>query len=161
VDYFNTTLRADKTANVGKFRIQLFMDVNNLFNTLRLWNSGDYSYLLSLHLPKSKDYPNMVGDDKVGDYRKLGVDFQPMQNGINLSQAGIPRLIYYDNNERSANFGKYYEYVNNQWSEVAKNRIDKIIADKAYIDMPNASTYWFLDPRLIYFGLKISFDFTE
>jgi outer membrane receptor protein involved in Fe transport len=161
VDFFNTSLRVDKTVSVGKFRIQLFIDVNNVFNTLRLWNTGDYNYMASLHLPKSKDYTNMVGDDKVGDYRTLGVDFQPMQSGVDLTQPGKSRLIYYDDNVKSHTFGKYYEYVNNQWSEVEKNRIDKILVDKAYIDMPNASTYWFLDPRKIYFGLKISFDFTD
>jgi len=25
--------------------------------------------------------------------------------------------------------------------------------------MPNASTYWFLDPRRIFFGLRLSFNF--
>ncbi|MCX6122888.1 MAG: TonB-dependent receptor [Ignavibacteriales bacterium] len=163
VDYFNTTLRVDKTVSIGKFRIQLFMDVNNLFNTLRLSNNpgGDQDYMKSLHFPKSKDYPNMVGDDKVGDYRTLGVEFQPMQNGVPFGSAGKARLIYYDNNDRSQTYGKYFEYMNNQWSQVDQNRIDKIISDKAYIDMPNASTYWFLDPRKIYFGLKLSFDFTD
>lgn len=161
VDYFNATLRVDKTIRFGKFRAQFFIDVNNVFNTLRLWNTGDFNYLSSLHLPKSKDYPNMVGDDKVGDYRALGVDFQPMQSGVDLTQPGKSRLIYYDNNERSPSFGKYFEYVNSQWSQVDQGRIDKILSDKAYIDMPNASTYWFLDPRKIYFGLRLSFDFTE
>jgi hypothetical protein len=137
------------------------MDVNNLFNTLRLWNTGDYNYMSSLHLPESKDYPNMVGDDKVGDYRALGVEFQPMQNGVDLTQPGRARLIYYDDNVKSQTYGKYYEYVNSQWSAIDQNRIDKILSDKAYIDMPNASTYWFLDPRKIYFGLRISFDFTD
>jgi outer membrane receptor protein involved in Fe transport len=162
VDFFNATLRVDKTVSVGKFRIQLFMDVNNLFNTLRLTNpTGDYDYMTSLHFPKSKDYPNMVGDDKVGDYRALGVDFQPMQNGVPFGSAGKARLIYYDNDERNQTYGKYFEYTNDQWSQVEQNRINKILADKAYIDMPNASTYWFLDPRKIYFGLKLSFDFTD
>jgi outer membrane receptor protein involved in Fe transport len=161
VDYFNTTLRVDKTIRFGKFRAELFVDVNNVFNTLRLWNTGDFNYMSSLHLPKSKDYPNMVGNDKVGDYRALGVEYQPMQNGVDFRQTGKPRLIYYDNNEKSQTYGQYFEYVNNQWSQVDQQRIDKILADKAYIDMPNASTYWFLDPRRIFFGLKISFDFTE
>jgi outer membrane receptor protein involved in Fe transport len=161
VDFFNATLRMDKTVSIGKFRLQLFMDISNLFNTLRLWNTGDYNYMSSLHLPQSKDYSNMVGDDKVGDYRALGVDFQPMQNGVDLTQPGRARLIYYDNNASSQTFGKYYEYANNQWSQVDQNRINKILSDKAYIDMPNASTYWFLDPRKIYFGLKLSFDFTD
>jgi outer membrane receptor protein involved in Fe transport len=161
VDYFNTTLRLDKTVGIGKFRIQLFMDVSNLFNTLRLWNTGDFNYMSSLHLPKSKDYSNMVGDDKVGDYRALGVEFQPMQDGVTFGSEGRARLIYFDNDERSQTYGKYFEYTGGTYKEVEKSRIDKILSDKAYIDMPNASTYWFLDPRKIYFGLKLSFDFTD
>lgn len=161
VDYFNATMRLDKTIRFGKFRAQLFVDITNVFNTLRLWNTGDYNYMMSLHLPKSKDYPNMIGDDKVGNYRALGVEYQPMQSGVDFRYAGKSRLIYYDDGENSQTYGQYFEYVNNQWSRVDQARIDKILADKAYIDMPNASTYWFLDPRKIYFGLKISFDFTE
>jgi len=44
---------------------------------------------------------------------------------------------------------------------VDQAKIDQVLKDKAYIDMPNQSTWWFLDPRRITFGLKLSFDFTE
>jgi len=37
--------------------------------------------------------------------------------------------------------------------------IDQINKDKAYINMPSISTFWFLNPRQIFFGLKLSFDF--
>jgi hypothetical protein len=90
----------------------------------------------------------------VGDYRKPGVDYQPMENGVDFSQVGLPGVIYF----RGANRA-YYEYVNNQWTEVEQGRLGRILTDKAYIDMPNASTYWFLDPRKIFFGVKVSFDF--
>ena len=53
IDYLNAYLRLDKAINIGKFEIQFFVDINNLFNTLRLWNTGDLHYLESLHLPKS------------------------------------------------------------------------------------------------------------
>jgi len=36
--------------------------------------------------------------------------------------------------------------------------MDKILEDKAYIDMPNPSTFWFLNPRNIYFGIRLSFN---
>jgi outer membrane receptor protein involved in Fe transport len=154
VNYYNLYLRLDKLVNVGMFKIQLFLDVNNVLNTLRLWNTTDQAYMKSLHLTKSEAYTNIPGDDKVGNYREPGVDFQPMENGVDFSQNGLAGVIYYQGSS-----GKYYEYVNSQWSEVEQGRLDRILDDKAYIDMPNASTYWFLDPRRIYFGIKLSFDF--
>jgi len=134
--------------------VQLFADINNLLNTLRLWNTGDQAYMTSLHLPRSTDYPNIPGDDKVGDYREPGVAYQPMENGVDFTQVGLPGVIYYQGAT-----AKYFEYVNSQWQEVDQGRLGKILGDKAYIDMPNASTYWFLDPRRVHFGLRVSFNF--
>jgi len=155
VDYFNTSLRLNKTFDVGKFRFDLFMDVYNVLNTLRLWNTGDQDYLRSLHLPKNEAYDNIPGNDKVGDYRKPGVEFQPMefQAVIDPTKPGKKNVIYYEGTT-----SKYYEYVNNQWQEVDNARINKILEDKAYIDMPNQSTFWFLNPRSFYFGLRVSFN---
>jgi hypothetical protein len=33
-----------------------------------------------------------------------------------------------------------------------------VLDDKAYIDMPNQETFTFLDPRKIFFGIRLSFD---
>lgn len=155
VDNFNTSLRLDKSFDIGKLRINIFMDVYNVFNTLRLWNTGDQDYLRSLHLPKNEAYDNIPGNDKVGDYRKPGVEFQPMeyQAVIDPNKPGKEKVIYFEGTT-----SKYYEYVNNQWSEVDKDRINKILEDKAYIDMPNQSTFWFLNPRSFYFGMRLSFN---
>ena len=132
------------------------MDVNNVFDRLNLYNTNDYNYMASLHLPRSDAYSNIPGDDEVGDYREPGADFQPMESVSGLeatAPAGRERAWFYVNDA-----GKYYEWVNNQWSEVDQNRINKVLDDKAYIDMPSASTFWFLDPRKIFFGLKFSFN---
>jgi hypothetical protein len=175
LDFFNTALRLDKTIPIGKFRIQLFMDINNVLNTLRLWNTGsaiDPSYMLSLHLPKSDAYPNIPGDDKVGNYRTPGVEWQPMvsqkeiYDEVKNTYATAPddyRAIYYEGKT-----GKYWQVIQDaqsangrSWAEVDQARIDQVLSDKAYIEMPNASTFWFLDPRRIFFGVRLSFDFTE
>jgi hypothetical protein len=71
------------------------------------------------------------------------------------------RAIYFEGNT-----GKYWQVLpdgqgSSRWAEVDKAKIDKVLSDKAYIDMPNQSTWWFLDPRRFTFGLKLSFDFTE
>ena len=155
VDYFNATLRLQKTLDLGSFNLQLFMDVSNLFNTYRLFNTNDQDYMLSLHLPKSEAYDNIPGDDKVGDYRKPGADFTPMEytKKISTGQTGNAGAIYYEGVS-----GKYFEYVNGEWSQVDQAKIDKINSDKSYIDMPNATTFWFLNPRQIYFGIRLSFN---
>jgi outer membrane receptor protein involved in Fe transport len=163
VDYFNTYLRLDKAIDIGKFKIQLFVDINNVFNTLRLWNTGDQNYLRSLHLPKSKEYNNIVGDDKVGEYRTPGVDWQPMKKGVdfNTLPSSTDRAWYFDDGS-----GKYFEGVRDAigtvtWIQVEQGKVDKALNDKAYINMPNASTFWFLDPRRIFFGLKVSVNFGD
>jgi len=158
VDYFNTNLRLSKTFNVGKLSFDFFMDVNNVFNTHRLWNRTDQFYLASLHLPKSDTYDNIPGEDKIGDYREPGVEYQPMvyQYVIDINQTGKERAIYYEGSSE-----KYFEFKNGEWSQVEQSRIDQILDDKAYIDMPNASTFWFLDPRKIFFGITISFNFSD
>ena len=117
--------------------------------------TGDPAYRASLHLPESDVYDNIPGSDKIGDYRKPGVEFQPIeyQAQIDQTKPGKEHPIYYEGST-----GKYYEYSNQQWSEVDKARIDKILEDKAYIDMPNQSTFWFLNPRNIYFGIRLSFN---
>jgi len=50
---------------------------------------------------------------------------------------------------------------NTSWVRVDQATIDKINKDKAYIDMPSVSTFWFLNPRQLFFGLKLSFDFGQ
>jgi outer membrane receptor protein involved in Fe transport len=164
VDYFDGVLRASKSLKINRFTIQLFADVYNLFNAQRLRNTGDPDYRRSLHLPKSSAYNNIPGDDKFGDYRTPGVEWQPIEYQADMSQtkltAGSTRAIYYE-----AKTGQYWQYANNQsipvaqrWTLVDQNRIDQINKDKAYIYMPNPSTFWFLNPRAATFGLRISFD---
>lgn len=153
VDYFNTYLRVDKTINIGQFSLQFFVDINNLLDTRRLWNTGEVNYLSSLHFPESDDYTNIPGDDKVGDYRDPTVEFQPMINGSrdpNGPGAGNEVAWYYEE-------GTYYEWSDGAWAEVDQARVNKALDEKAYIDMPNANTFWFLDPRYIYFGLRFEF----
>ena len=158
VDYFDATLRLTKTLDIGKVRLQLLMDMTNVFNALRLWDIYNRDYMMSLHLPPSEAYDNIPGDDRVGDYRKPGVEFQPMeyQGVIDRTKTGKERAIYFEGTT-----GKYFQYTAGEWSEVDQKRIDQVLKDKAYIDMPNASTFWFLNPRNIYFGARLSFDLTR
>jgi hypothetical protein len=47
--------------------------------------------------------------------------------------------------------------VNGNWSEVESSRMQKVLDDKAYIDMPNNSSFDFLNPRQVFFGFNITF----
>jgi hypothetical protein len=162
-DYFNTQLRFSKNFSFKRLNVQFFVDIYNALNTRRMtlsnWGkSNDRDmYYSSLHLPKSEAYSNIEGDDRVGDYRKLGVAYQPIEqtNNINnLSSAAVLQgAIYYEMNSK-----RYMEYVYGAWSEVEKSRMDKVLEDKAYIDMPNLDSFTFLNPRQIFFGIQVSFD---
>jgi outer membrane receptor protein involved in Fe transport len=160
-DYFNIDLRLNKTFDFNFLTVMLFMDVRNLLNAKRLSGAGFYDardqqfYFESLHLPKSDAYDNIPGDDRVGEYRKDGIAFQPIEiiGTINpSSDLGSAGVIYW---ERSSE--RYMEYVNGSWSQVERSRMDKILEDKAYIDMPNNTSFNFLDPRQIFFGINLSF----
>ena len=52
---------------------------------------------------------------------------------------------------------RYMEYANNAWQPVEKARLDKLLKNKAYIDMPNQTYFNFLYPRQIFFGITVSF----
>ena len=169
-DYFNIDLRLNKTFDFKYFNIMLFVDIRNLLNTKRLSGAGFYSgspttgdmgdYFSSLHLPESSAYNNIPGDDRVGAYRKDGVDFQPIEaltniqivtpSSLNTSQ--VTRAIFYDRTSRN-----YYRVVNNEWKKVDDGEMQKILDDKAYIDMPNNTSFNFLDPRQVFFGINLSF----
>ena len=80
--------------------------------------------MASLHLPKSDVYNNLPGDDRVGDYRANGVDYQPVLSVIFLPPitSAIPGTIYYD-----APTATYKEVSNGQWVDVDKAAMDKIL----------------------------------
>ncbi|MBI1806055.1 MAG: TonB-dependent receptor [Ignavibacteria bacterium] len=162
VDWLNFNLRLTKLVAFGQMKVTLLMDVNNLLNTKRLNLNSFYDgndkefYYESLHLPSSTEYDNIPGDDKVGNYRDDGVAFQPIEQILVLPGGPPlhPEAIFY---EKST--GRYMEYKNNAWSEVDGARMKEILDTKAYIDMPNMSSFNFLNPRSVFFGITASFEF--
>ncbi len=168
----NLVIRLKKNTYIQDRNISFFVEVNNALNTksLSLVGFQDFhdqlSYFTSLHLPKSRDYQNIVGDDLIGDYRDLDVDFQPIeQQGLinGIADRGNDGAIYYgrlDDGE-IVHDADYWEYIGEgdeaQWSQVSKSRMDKILDEKAYIDMPNQTSFNFLNPRQIFFGIQLTF----
>jgi hypothetical protein len=184
-DYWNFDMRITKNFRFGALNMELFADISNLFNYKYMnpggyafWDANDYgNYMRSLHMPAFPEdlkekigYVNIPGGDKVGSYRDFGVEYQPFEaiaEYANLS--GIPaikrtpRPYFY-----VAEQGKYYhlvgatqtggQYVGGTWEEVESGALQKALDDKAYIDMPNMESYWFLNPRRIYWGVRLSVD---
>ena len=163
-DVWNVNLRLTKNFEVKGRRAQFFVDIFNLTNAQRLSFNGFFdgvdqtAYLLSLHLPESPDYPNIPGQDYIGDYRAAGADYQPMfgiQNRsafnmtTSLPEAGV---VYWEAETR-----QFLEFAGGAWQQVEQGRIDQILEDKAYIDMPNQGFLTFLDPRDIYWGIRLNF----
>jgi hypothetical protein len=172
IDYHNLQLRFTKTVSIKKTDLTFFIDVYNLtnhtyFSNVAFYNYQDYlDYVGSLHLPQSTAYDNIEGKDKYGEVRAKGVDFQPMsaRGPIDFNDpnaTGKEGVIYW-----VRDWGKYYEYINDlnlpvyqRWKVVDQGRIDKINKDKAYIDMPNKTSFTFLNPRQIFYGIRVTFNF--
>ncbi len=170
-DFWNFDLRVSKNFQFGSLNLQLFADVSNLLNFKYMTTYGfvtgtDYNdYMQSLHLPAFGSdvdtkigYVNIPGDDHGGSYRKEGVEFQPIvayRTYAALQQLSTPstRPFYYAGDSK-----QYYQWVNNAWQPADQGRVDQVLKDKAYIDMPNQDTFTFLNPRRIFFGVRLTLD---
>jgi len=164
-DNYNFDMRVSKNFKLMSANIQFFMDVQNLFNFKNFSRYGftdgkDYeNYMKSLHLPAEigdpLKYGNIPGNDKPGEVRKEGAVFTPVVS-TTLTSVTSPQTtaIYYDQTTK-----KYYEYRNGAFVDADQTRLQKVLDDKSYIDMPNMDYFVFLNPRDIFWGLRISFDF--
>jgi outer membrane receptor protein involved in Fe transport len=129
-DNYDIDLRLMKSLAVVGLDIQLYMDVQNLFNFKFLNYAGfadsyDYQdYLSSLCFPWEDGDHN--GNDRIGEYRPEGVAYDPLEPNPNSDPAIS-----------------------------ARNQVRK--DNKSYIDMPNISSLTFLSPRSWNFGIRLSF----
>ncbi|MCF6270699.1 MAG: TonB-dependent receptor [Melioribacteraceae bacterium] len=167
LDYYNTDIRLSKGLDFGTFDIQIYVQLNNVFNSKVLSSTGfsrfnfDYdNYMKSLHLPENivnsetQKYYNVPGNDKPGDYRVTGAEYTPIEAVSNINNIESPDegLIYYDSQTR-----RFYEYsTGSGWERSDETKMNKVLKDKSYIDMPNYSFFTFLNPRNIFFGLKFN-----
>jgi hypothetical protein len=168
-DSYGTDIRLSKNFSFLGANVQFFMDVYNVFNIKRMsanrFNLGygffdgrDYNfYMESLHLPAHigdpLGYGNIPGNDRPGDYRKPGIEFHPIVSTTSVTQVTNPhsRPLYYESSTQ-----RYMQYVNGQWVVADQSTVDRVLDNKAYIDMPNQEYLTFLNPRNIFWGLRIS-----
>jgi hypothetical protein len=131
-DSYSFNVRISKGITIGPFSMEIFADINNVFNLEQLSYRGgfidlnDYDdYMKSLHLPdKYKEFGNnykfISGNDKPGDIRT----------------------------------GPYIP-----WDDTApQSKKDEWTKNKSYIDMPNLEYSGLLNPRAIFWGLRINYD---
>ncbi len=166
-DFWGTSLRITKPINLENgANIRIFADVSNVINrrNFSVFNSGlingqDYlDYMKSLHLPKDileeigLENQRVAGSDRPGDYRPSDVEYVPIEVFNTLPTSGNQRALYYVPVE-----GKYYEWDGSAFVDADGKRVDDVLDDKAYINMPDQRFFNFLDPRTIRFGVRFSF----
>ena len=112
--------------------LQLFADITNLFNYKYMTQYGFVDANDYLAYMKSLHLPAEVFDERFG-YVNIPGDDRP---GDYRSGPYIP------------------------WDENASDsQKDEWRKNKSYIDMPNQEYFAFLNPRDIYWGLKLSYEF--
>ena len=166
-DNYNIDLKFSKIFHLGKLNLKVYADIYNALNTKTFSGYGfedgfDYNYYMqSLHLPDDVagelGYNYFSGDDEPGDVRKEGAEFIPMEWVSDVSYISNPseRPIYFDS--ATDRFVQWTE--SGGWQDVSQSFYDDVINNKQYIDMPNQGYYVFLNPRDIFIGINISYDF--
>jgi hypothetical protein len=172
-DIFNVDIRLSKAIDFGPVELEFFVDVYNIFNIKYMnydragfRNLDDYDkYIKSLHMEDDivkefskndsdpESYSNIPGNDTPGDFRELDVPYQPIEYVSSLESITNPNgsAYYYDAISKG-----YYQWSNNAWQAVSSSRMDYVLDNKAYIDMPNLNYMTFLNPRDVFFGLKFN-----
>lgn len=175
-DYYRLDLRVSKKFQTRAGALQIFLDVSNVLNLKFMYFErpfattpanpfGDYNaYMTSLHLPQAtfasldpREVPYLFipGNDRPGDFRKAGVAFVPIRivrTQRQLPATGNGAALYYVHDT-----GAYLQFENNAWQTANSARVQQVLADKAYLDMPNQAEQTFLNPRSVSLGVRFSF----
>ncbi|HRR19493.1 MAG TPA: carboxypeptidase regulatory-like domain-containing protein [Ignavibacteriales bacterium] len=169
-DSYYANMRFSKGFNFGKIKMQIFADINNVFNFKQMSLYYGFTdtrdrdaYFKSLHLPISEEYSqkyfkytNIPGNDRPGDYNRSN-EFTPIVPVANTDALSIfhPDVIYYIQ-------GQYLQSSTGKPEDlqpVDSAKMKKILDTKSYIDMPNQKWLSFLNPRYIFWGVRLTVDF--
>ncbi len=132
-------LRLSKGFRIANANVQFFMDVNNALN-LKQMNASVFD----------QGYGFVNGDDFNAYMKSLHL---PAAVAGNLDYGNVPNI---PGNDRP---GDYREGPYVPWDENADAATkEQWRKNKSYIDMPNFEFLTFLNPREIFWGLKIAFD---
>jgi hypothetical protein len=179
-DYYNLDLRLSKDFSAPRVgELTFFVDVFNLFNRRYLWGGHPLSatpfgsfigpqdfedYMRSLHLPEDTfedvaqpPYRFIPGDDRPGTFRDEGVEFVPIEVVETLPETGVMRSqgrlgpLYFVQGEET-----WHVWNGTSWQAADQRRVDQVLEEKAYIDMPNMRAFRYLNPREVHFGIQIT-----
>ena len=130
VDWFNLDIRLSKVFDLEWFDLQVYLDVSNAFDHKQLNFAGFADNFDYQDYLASLNFPWEEGEEKGDD--KIG-EYRSYN-------------VKYDPLEPNPNNDP----------EISK-RNDKRKENKSYIDMPNISSFAFLNPRRFTLGIKIDF----
>jgi hypothetical protein len=131
-DSWKVDLRISKTFRFIGVDLQIFADITNLFNYKYMTQYGFVDPNDYLAYMKSLHLPSEIYDERFG-YVNIPGDDRP---GDYRSGPYIP----WDENASDSQ--------KNEWRK-----------NKSYIDMPNQEYFAFLNPRDVYWGMKLSIEF--
>lgn len=130
-DYYNVNLRLSKNFKFSRANLQFFLDVSNLF---------DYKYM--------SQYGFVTG-----------TDFDEYMRSLHLPAEALEGVIYEGKVSGKDRPGDYREVPYRRYDPNSSEAAQQEILDsKAYIDMPNQSFFTFLNPRDLFWGMRLSFD---
>jgi hypothetical protein len=166
-DHYSFDLRFSREFITAAGQAQIFVDIDNIFNRRELNGGGSFimpndqeRYMQSLHLDADlfevvggAPYEYIPGDDRPGDYRKPGIDFIPIEIVDNVDDVNSPyaRPLYFEKESQT-----YMTWNGQDWAPADAERVEYVLDNKAYIDMPNMLEFAFLNPRHITFGIRVT-----
>lgn len=177
-DFWNLDLRIAKNFEIGNNQAQIFADVNNVLNLKRLQRNGAWAlsfnfeqYMESLHHSRdtfsdiddedlSTSVPYLIiGDDRPGDFRDSDVAYVPIEAFGSLDNIGSPntRALYFVRDSESFGEGTYYQWNGSGFELADPDFLNQVLEDKAYIYMPVVDSFRFLNPRNVFFGIRVTF----
>jgi hypothetical protein len=130
-DSWNVDMRLSKTFGIAGVNLQFFMDITNLLNLKYMSQYGFFDGQDYDNYMKSLHLPAELGDP-LGSWNVAGSD-----------RPGDYRTVAYEPYDPNDPDPAHKQYV---------------LDNKAYIDMPNLETFTFLNPRDIFYGIRLSFD---
>lgn len=130
VDTYFLDLRISKMFDLKRIKVQLYADVDNVLNAKFLSYTGFSDYYDYLDYMESLRLPWKTGVHKGRDRIGIYRDWDVEYDPLVPNPANDPEIA-------EAN--------------------DRRIETKSYIDMPNIRSLTFLHPRMIHFGVRISF----
>ncbi|OQX95687.1 TonB-dependent receptor [candidate division KSB1 bacterium 4572_119] len=94
-DWHNVDLRLSKLFKISNYNLQFYMDISNVFN-YKYMTAGLFQYRNYAGFADDRDYRDYLeslnfsweegvehGNDKVGDYRPVGVEYDPLEANPN------------------------------------------------------------------------------